>query len=124
MGQDQFGIAKGEGGGTRNGGGRAFGGTVNYGLGKRQKGVNEDIETGNDLVGGLKAEPPNLPPIGYFQALDSPLRLDRLSKVGHSGLQCKLCICPSYQMTNEKSKSNVKCCSETFLIDYQIENKL
>ena len=37
------------------GGGRAR--KRHYGLGKRQKGVNEDIETGNDLVGGLKADP-------------------------------------------------------------------
>ena len=48
MGQDQFRIAKGEAGERvwRN---------RHYGLGKRQEGVNEDIETGNDLVGGLKA---------------------------------------------------------------------
>ena len=47
-----------------------------YGLGKRQKGVNEDIETGNDLVGGFKAEPASS---RIFKALDSPLRLDRIS---------------------------------------------
>ena len=56
MGQDQFGIAEGEGGGTREAGARVWW-SRHYGLGKRQKGVNEDIETGNDLVGGLKAEP-------------------------------------------------------------------
>ena len=69
MGQDQFGIAKGEAGERvwRN---------RHYGLGKRQEGVNEDIETGNDLLGGFKAEPASS---RIFKAFDSPLRLDRIS---------------------------------------------
>ena len=43
---------------------------------KASEGVNADIETGNDLVGGFKAEPASS---RIFKALDSPLRLDRIS---------------------------------------------